>query len=202
MVRYTLLIKHLRTIPLIFLITNIAASAWNRPRRGHIWHMKTCQMRRPEKQYPPHPSDIGACLSSALPRTETGTPIRSHGSRHRDKVKTSSIRRVRIKEARSQRPTPPHSSDISASLSSPLPRTETGTTNRLYGLCHREYEKTFPTRRERVKEAIPYRLIIAGSRTSECELDPVIPARKRATRPIKTYRGSQAGKNSRKPPRS
>ena len=76
---------------------------------------------------------------------------------------------------------PSHPSEIGASLSFPLPRTENGTLNRRHGSCHRDSAKTFPTQREKTKEARPQRPINAGSRTLESKLDPVIPAPKRAT---------------------
>ena len=76
---------------------------------------------------------------------------------------------------------PPHSSEISASLSFPLPLTETVTLNRRHGSFHCDSAKTFLTRREKIKEARPQRPITTGSLTLVCKLDPVIPAPKRAT---------------------
>ena len=157
MVRYILLRKHLGAILPILLITNIAALAWNRTQKPARYG-DLCN------QYLPHPSEVCTYFSFPLTRTETGTPNRRHGSRHRNEVKNLLTQRERIKEARYHRPNPPHSSETSASLSSPLPQTETVTTNRRHGLRHNDYVKTFTTRRENIKEARPQRLITAGTK--------------------------------------
>ena len=52
MVRFTLLQKHLETIPPNILITNIVALSWDRPRRGHLRNMTTYQLRRPAQPVP------------------------------------------------------------------------------------------------------------------------------------------------------
>ena len=55
MVRFTFLQKHLGTIPLSILLTNIAASAWDRPRKGHIKQTTIYQLLRSEQAVPATP---------------------------------------------------------------------------------------------------------------------------------------------------
>ena len=55
MARFTLLRKHLRTIPPNIFITNIAASAWDKPQHRHLWYMRTHQLRRPTQPVPAAP---------------------------------------------------------------------------------------------------------------------------------------------------
>ena len=52
MARFTFLRKHLGAIPPSILLTNIAASAWDRPIRGHLKQTTICQLRRSSQAVP------------------------------------------------------------------------------------------------------------------------------------------------------
>ena len=55
MVRFTYLRKHLGTIPPSFILTDIAASAWDRPRIRHLRQMTIRQLRRSAQAVPATP---------------------------------------------------------------------------------------------------------------------------------------------------
>ena len=55
MVQCVLLQTHLGMIPLIVLVPDAAALAWNRPRRGQLRHTEIYHLRRPSKPYPVAP---------------------------------------------------------------------------------------------------------------------------------------------------
>ena len=88
MVRFIYLRKHLGVIPPSFFLANIAASAWDRPKRGHTRQMKIRQLRRSAQAVPASP--FGGRRRPLLPstanknRSHESTPWRTPLQRNKD----------------------------------------------------------------------------------------------------------------------
>ena len=112
MVRFNFLRKHLWTIPPSILLTDIAASSWDWPRRVHLKQTKIYQLRRSAQAVPATP--FGDWCRPLLPSTANAWPTPSRRSKDLSKSEdykpapwhTPSQRGEEfLKDPQSQRPT-------------------------------------------------------------------------------------------------